>query len=118
MTGLRKEECTDPVQLYSPLYSCTRGEEVKLNRSSLSHSYDPIRPSCVEHTSNQFLHSLLSCSVLEVSQGKYGPGASLRSGGHWSSSHRAAVTDFKLPELFRKQVLTVFFILPSSEQVI
>ena len=103
-------------------YSCTvdcttvHGEEVKLNRSSLSHSYDPIRPSCVEHTSNQFLHSLLSCSVLEVSQGKYGPGASppLR----WSSSHRAAVTDFKLPELFRKQVLTVFFFLPSSEQVI
>ena len=36
----------------------------------------------------------------------------------WSSSHQAAVTDFKLPELFRKQVLTVFFFLPSSEQVI
>ena len=29
----------------------------------------------------------------------------------WSSSHQAAVTDFKLPELFRKQVLTVFFFL-------
>ena len=48
------------------------------------------------------------------------PGArrSLSSGGQWPSSHHASVTDFKLPELFRKQVLTVFFFLPSSEQVI
>ena len=115
MTGLRKEECTDPVQLYSRLYNCTRGRGKAEQKFSLSLVWSDPSLLCRAHVESiSSLTSLLLCS------GSFSGKVWTRCPPplRWSSSHRAAVTDFKLPELFRKQVLTVFFFLPSSEQVI
>ena len=82
MTGLRKEECTESVQLFSPLYTGD-GEEVTEQKFSLTRMIRSV-PPCVTHVESiSSVHSLLS-PVLEVSLGKYGPVArrSLSSGGH------------------------------------
>ena len=73
MTGLRKEDCTDNCTVVQSAVQLVRRREVTEQKFSLSHSHDlSLAVTHVESISS--VHSLLS--VLEVSQGKYGPGAS------------------------------------------
>ena len=59
MTGLRKEECTESVQLFSPLY--TDGAQGRGNWTEvLSHSHDSIRPSLCNTRRINFFSSLTS----------------------------------------------------------
>ena len=83
MTGLRKEECTCPVQLYNAVYTGEEVTEQKFSLTLLAWSVSPCNTRRINFFSS--LTSLLSCGSFSGkvwTRCQARPGSCLRSGGH------------------------------------